>query len=119
MGSDRRNRGTEAYFENHYKPLDFDSLEEKILELKVLQKKAKSYGGWEDHPHGVVSQEILGAELGLIFRLQAERARAINCEQEKQSIESLQYSLDSMSPACKQYFAEIAVEARLKSQGLE
>ena len=116
FANDPRKRGSETYFEKHYKSLDFETLDHKFLELKVLQKKAPRISAFDDRPHGVVSQAILEAEMRLIYALQAERQHAMKCEEEKRSIEAVTASMNSMSPTCKQYFAEKAIEERLNSQ---
>ena len=121
MAGDARKRGSETYFDLHYKSLNYDDLEEKFLELKALHKKAQGFDPlkMERRPHGVVGKGVIMAELGFINQLQAERELAAHCEEQKRLTESLQFSMSSLPSVCKQYFAEKKIEERLKRQGVE
>jgi hypothetical protein len=119
MANDPRERGSKAYFEKHYKPLAYDALEEKFLELKVLQKKAPDFAMLSDRPHGVVDSRIIMAELNHINMLQGQREKVLYCEKQKKSIENLNHSMSDLPPVCKQYFAEKRVEEKLNSQGVQ
>ena len=119
MASDPRNRRSNAYFEMHYASLDFQLLEERLFELKVRQKNAPSFVMARSRPHGVVSKKMLTSEISRIQGLQNERRQGMACDQEKKSIEGLQYSLDSLSSACKQYFVEKKVAEKLNARSEE
>ncbi len=119
MANDPRDRGSRAYFEKHYKGLDYETLEEKFLELKVLQKKAPRFAMLSDRPHGVVDSGIIMAELNHINRLQGQREKALYCEGEKARLERLNYSLSILPPVCNEYFAEKRVEEKLNAQGVQ
>lgn len=114
VAADPRVRGRNAYFEKHYEILDFDTLENQLDELKVLHKKAPKFGFGEERPHGVLSRQIFGLEINLIERLQTERYRAIFCEEKKKEFQKINFGLENLPKACKQYFKEKEVEARLK-----
>ena len=119
MANDARARGSRAYFEKHYKGLGYDILEEKFLELKVLQRNAPNFAISSDRPNGVVSGKVLSAELNHINMLQGQREKVLYCEKQKKSIENLNHSMSDLPPVCKQYFAEKRVEEKLNAQGVQ
>jgi len=55
-----------------HKPLAYDALEEKFLELKVLQKKAPDFAMLSDRPW-VVDSRIIMADRNHINMLQGQR----------------------------------------------
>jgi len=111
--NDPRERGSEAYVHKHYTSLGYAAMEEKLLELKVLQKKAPSYEMNFERPHGVLSKQIFGSEISFLQQILAEGALAADCRKMQQTNEKLGLSADQLPPACQQYFREKAMEEKL------
>lgn len=119
FAGDPRQRGSKAYFEKHYKPLDYNALQERYMELTVLKKKAPTFPVWGDRPYGVLSQRIIASELHHIELLQGERELVMYCEDNKERLKKLNMSMSRLPQACKQYYAEKAVEKKLAGKGLK
>jgi hypothetical protein len=116
---DVRRRGGEAYFNKHYVVLDFDALESRLDELKILSKKAPKFRITEGQKPGVLYDAIFRAEIQMVEQLQAERYRVTYCEGQKKHLEEINFTMERLPEVCKQYFKEKEVEERLKKKGLK